>query len=640
MSMTHRSIVDDLTLRTAPESWNPETREIDLVWSTGAGVMRMDWRTGTRYLEVLSMEPDAIRLERLQAGAPFLDAHRSHAAANVLGSVVPGSVVVDGGEGRCKVRLTDAEDVASAVRKVIDGSLRGVSVGYRTHAFETTIDENGAETRMATDWEPLEISAAPIQADAGAMTRDMAHDAPEVETMAGKTETVNLDEIRKQAAVDERARVAGIMASADALSVGAEEARTLIENGVSLDAAREALIAKRAEMDAQTATDTRITSGRSHDEQVREGVENAIAHRVGVASELTPAGRAHRGMSLVELGRVMLGSQGIDASRMSAREVAALCVGNGSRAQFTPDFEGGIRAVGGHTTGDFPYLLANVANNSLLDGYRVEEANFMPFIWDRDVPDFKQAQITNVGQISALPKVEEGAEYTRATFGESKETYSLATYGRDLLFTRQMMINDDLSGLQRTIRAMGSAWARTQMDLFWSILTDNAAMGDGIALFHNSHSNLGTTASIGKTPLAALRTLLRKQRGVETSGGKGDGERLNLRARRLIVPAALEQSAEDLILGVGETTKQGERRVGWLANLEVVVEPRLDDSSATAYYLAADRPFVERGLLGGVDAPFIESFEDKGTGGTCFRIRGDVGFKAADYRPITKNAGA
>jgi hypothetical protein len=74
-----------------PDSWDEDTRTLDLVWSTGADVTRADPWSSKRYVERLSMDPAHIRAERLNAGAPLLDTHRSHGAANVVGNVVPGS---------------------------------------------------------------------------------------------------------------------------------------------------------------------------------------------------------------------------------------------------------------------------------------------------------------------------------------------------------------------------------------------------------------------------------------------------------------------------------------------------------------------------------------------------------------------
>src|SRR5574341_778221 len=66
---------------------NEEQRTVELVFSTGAAVERMDWWTGKRYLEKLSLRPEHIRLDRLHAGAPLLDAHSAWSISDQIGVV-------------------------------------------------------------------------------------------------------------------------------------------------------------------------------------------------------------------------------------------------------------------------------------------------------------------------------------------------------------------------------------------------------------------------------------------------------------------------------------------------------------------------------------------------------------------------
>src|SRR5690349_1310717 len=55
-----------------PASLNREARTVDLVWTTGARVLRGFW---DRYWEELSLDPKHVRMERLNSGAPLLADH-------------------------------------------------------------------------------------------------------------------------------------------------------------------------------------------------------------------------------------------------------------------------------------------------------------------------------------------------------------------------------------------------------------------------------------------------------------------------------------------------------------------------------------------------------------------------------------
>lgn len=152
-------------------SFDADTNTIEIVWTTGAAVRRYDWWDGTECDEVLSLAPGAVRLDRLNAGAPFLDSHDPTQCARVIGSVVRGSARIESEKGICTVQLSRAKDVADTVQKIREGVIRNVSVGYWIHASRTEERDGGVPLVIVTDWEPLEISAVPVPADAGSQIR-------------------------------------------------------------------------------------------------------------------------------------------------------------------------------------------------------------------------------------------------------------------------------------------------------------------------------------------------------------------------------------------------------------------------------------------------------------------------------------
>ncbi|MDR6304936.1 HK97 family phage prohead protease [Nitrobacter vulgaris] len=153
-------------------SFNQKDNSVEVVWTTGATVRRFDWRTDRFYSEVLVVTPSAVRLDRLNAGAPFLNTHSDSDLSDVIGSVVPGSAKLKGGKGIARIRLSNASSDADIVSKIRDGIIRNVSVGYIIHRVEKTENVDGADDEWrVVDWEPLEISAVPIPADAGSQIR-------------------------------------------------------------------------------------------------------------------------------------------------------------------------------------------------------------------------------------------------------------------------------------------------------------------------------------------------------------------------------------------------------------------------------------------------------------------------------------
>ncbi len=154
-------------------SVDAEKRTAELVWSTGAAVPRMDWRSGRTFMEELSLDSASVRLGRLNGGAPLLNSHSSYDLRSILGVVEVASV--DGKEGKATVRFSERPDVEPIWNDVQKRIIRNVSVGYLVHRFKTVSKED-AEIKVlrAVDWEPLEISLVPIGADAGAGVRAAA----------------------------------------------------------------------------------------------------------------------------------------------------------------------------------------------------------------------------------------------------------------------------------------------------------------------------------------------------------------------------------------------------------------------------------------------------------------------------------
>ena len=152
-------------------SFDPDAYTVEVVWTTGAAVRRYDWWDGTEYDEVLSLAPGAVRLDRLNAGAPFVDTHSTYCLDDVIGSVVPGSARIENGVGIATILLSRARDVADTVQKIVEGVIRNVSVGYLIHASTTEERAGGVPLTTVTDWEPLEVSAVPVPADAGSQIR-------------------------------------------------------------------------------------------------------------------------------------------------------------------------------------------------------------------------------------------------------------------------------------------------------------------------------------------------------------------------------------------------------------------------------------------------------------------------------------
>jgi hypothetical protein len=669
-------------------SFDADTNTIEVVFSTGATVKRYSWARDEYYNETLEMTPEAVRLGRLNAGAPLLDTHNSWSLDSVIGSVVAGSAAIRDGKGYARVKLSTAPADADRVAKIRDGVVRNVSVGYRLHRIERTPgnEKEGkiAEVRVV-DWEPLEISAVPVPADPGAqfrgeepqtkfpcviVTREAEASEPSAAVAETEEQPVNKDtnaaageraaDVTAQAAAAaqtqandemvraaadaavraERERASAIREIAKPFKLG-ELADQHITAGTDVAKFREAVVAelaKRARSDDPIITDSRAeVTGPANTERRAAAIENALLHRAYPGEfKLTDDGRDFRGMSLVELARDALESAGIRTRGMSKMDVAqdALLLGQQ------------VRIGGLMTTFDFPNILANVLNKTLRAGYEAAPQTFRPLITETSVPDFKPVSRVQLGEAPQLDKVLEHGEFKRGGMGEAAEQYSIATYGKIVGITRQVIVNDDLNAFTRIPRAFGVQAAQLESDLVWAQILGNPTMGDTVSLFAAAHNNLaGTGAVIGVDTVSAGRTAMAKQTGL-------DGKTvLNLNAVNIIVPVVLETAAEQFLHGTFYPTAPSGVVPQTLRSLNPISEPRLDNGiprfgiagSNTAWYLAANPgqlDLVELAYLEGNQGVYTETRIGFDIDGIEVKVRMDVGAKVIDWRGFYKNPGA
>lgn len=593
-------------------------KRAEIVFTTGATVRRSGWLG--EWDESLEVSEKAIRMDRIASGTvPFLKNHDSSDISNVIG-VVERAWIQDG-EGRAVVRFSEREDVQPIFQDIKNGILRGVSIGYRVHEFkETTPKDAEIRSFLAVDYEILEISAVPIPADAASGFRAAIEKSEPVKSDSleermnemAKPE-LNLEAVRKEAIEAERKRTAEIMEAVKAAKLEEGFAKELIERGVSADEARKAVIDQIAVQAPKTENHVRVAVGTEDREHRLAGAEAALLHRFDSRKFKTDE-RAHDfvGKSLVEIARDFCEAKGIRTRGMSA---------------------GGIAERALHSTSDFPLLLANVAGKSLRDAYAEAPQTWQPLVREVELADFKEVTRLQLGDAPSLEAVPESGEFKRGTLTEAKEAYKLGTYGKVVAITRQVIVNDDLGAFTRVPALMARAAADLQSDMIWAIIGQNATMGDNVALFHASHANLGTAAAISVDSIGEGRKLMRKQVGI-------GGRLINVAPSFLLVPAALETKAQQLVASVA-STQMGEVNP-FSGTLRVIAEPRLDGYSATAWYLAAapgQIDTIEVAYLSGERGPQISTREGFDVDGQELKIRLDFAAKCLDHRGLMKNAG-
>ena len=622
--------------RLQPASYDDEARTIDVVWTTGAVVRRRDWMGD--FDEELSLEPGAVRLERLNAGAAVLNSHWASDARDVVGAVVPGSAVIENGVGRARVQLSGARDVASIVERVREGTLRHVSVGYAVHAFEESQRQGDVPLVRVTDWEPMEVSLVAIPADAGAAVRaaTFARSEPKraasdavSQSMEGEMDETedrgqtavqetppDLQAVRAEATQAERRRQREIRRAAQAAGLGDEFAERLIDGDVSLDAARGQIIDEMARRAPRIDATHRVDVGSSAGDtaELRRAMGTALAHRFGVRSvDLDERAREFRGLSLLQMAAECLETGGVSTRRMTPDAIAR-------------------RAMDG--VGDFPSLLADVAHNVVLDAFQAAPGIYRQIARRRDFSDFKPHNFSLPTTFPAFEQLaDDQADIKFGKLTDSKEQIALVTRARRIGLTRQALVNDDLDAFGDLARQIGRVAANIENAAVVGILEANPTMADGSALFHAAnHGNLtssGTVVSVGS--LGIGRTMMRKQTDV-------NGVKLNLSPRYLVTSPDHETLAEQHTAQIAPTVATDDNP--FRGRLVALSDANL---TGNPWYLLADpldAPVVVYGYLRGQDLPLVTQHEQSAFDGLVWKVTHDFGAGVVDYRGGYRNAGA
>lgn len=641
-------------------------RTVEIIWTTGATVRRARfWDEAVD--EELSLDPGMIRLERLNTGAPFLNAHDARSLDSILGVVVDGSARIANGQGTATIRFSDRADVEPIFRDIAGGIIRNVSVGYRVHRYEITKRDGGPELWRAVDWEPLEISAVAIGADPGARVRSETgttralNSCTLTRTSNPETEANMPDDIQPTApaavptpatrAVDPTPAApppapAPATPNADAIRAEAQRAAAdiltlcqrhgldntfaadLIGRGVTLDAARGAVLDRLAESDTVGTRTGATVPAAARDTGAteiayRDAVSDALLHRHAPGlHQLTEAAREFRGLNLLDMARHALERRGINTRGMSRMELATEAL----QKRAGPGY---------HSSADFPFILANVANKTLRSAYDSTPRTFTAWARQATITDFRPVQRTQLAGAPDLLRVPESGEFTYGTMGEGREVYALLTYGRIIGITRQTLINDDLDAFTRIPSAFGASAADLESDLVYSILTSNPLMSDGVALFNSGHGNLGTAGAISETTLAEAYRLFGNQRGLEA-------RQISVQPRYLITPPGTR--SVEARKNVMATTPNAVAGVNAFAGrLEPIEEPRLIPAAgADPWFLAADPnriDTVEYAYLDGSNGVYTETRMGFEVDGMEIKARHDFASKAIDWRGLFRNAG-
>ncbi len=248
--------------------------------------------------------------------------------------------------------------------------------------------------------------------------------------------------------------------------------------------------------------------------------------------------------------------------------------------------------------------------------------------------DFRSNEITRIGGYGNLPAVNQGAGYTALTTpSDEKATYAVTKRGGTEDVTLEAIRNDDVGALRRIPQELSAAALQTLYEFVFDFIRTNPTVYDGVALFHASHNNLGTTALDATSAAAARLAMVNQVRA-------GSGKKINCGPATLLIPFELQEAAFNLFVRGTNNDKT------YVQTLNPVVVPINYWTDANDWAMVADPmkcPTIEIGFLDGQETPdlFVQDMPNVGSmfsnDKLTYKIRHIYGGNVIDFRGLRKH---
>ena len=453
--------------------------------------------------------------------------------------------------------------------------------------------------------------------------------ASAAQAQAQPEQAEDLNAVREAERSAERSRIREIEAICTHFGV---DAREYIDNGTSVDATRKAVMEKLMQDGAPIRQTGSAEVTKDGADKFREAASDALLMRAGIEIEHPADGaRELQGLSLRDLYIECAANEGqTGLNRRNSDELFTMA----QRQFFNP-------------TAAFPAILDNAINKAYVEGHKTVAVTFDRITKKGTLKDFKVADNKYLaGPVGEFLEVPEGSELKHDVWGDEKlPTRQLKTYGRQFTLTRQAFINDDIDIVTRIPAKYAASARKTINKQVYSILINNPAIYDGVALFHSNHKNvLATGTGVTQAAMQAMIMALQTQ-------NDQFGEAIIVRPAKLVVPLGLAFDFYTLFNSPTIQTSGNTQAVNPLyryANqIEIVEEPTINvlcggfGNTMPWFLLGAseDTDFIEVDYLNGQEIPTIRRMEVAGQLGFVWDIYLDWGISVMDFRGAIKNPG-
>lgn len=583
-------------------------------------------------------EKQNVDLTRFKNGVmPLLFNHDRNV---VLGKI--SNVTFENKRAVAEVVFDNDEETDKIFKKVLSGSLRGVSVGYcRIHTVRVNAgcEYKGVKYDATTDvtdlWQPYEVSIVSCPADpdcgVGRELKDIEMEIQKTKeentmenkdtVMNGKPDVVAKDVAEKsaaeaatKAAQAERERVGAIYAVCREFNVDSAKVESYVKDGKTVDAVRKAILDEIAEKQKASKVTVTEDAGDKFIERAVDGL--ALHHGIITEDEAVKGADEYRNGSLRAIAEDCLIAGGMserELRHMSAHEV------------FEEMFNSHSRAMG---TEQFSMIIDQFGNKTMLKGYREQPTVFQQLVSKGSNKDFKPTHKYRLG-LDGKPELmpPESGEFKYQEMADEKISTAIQTYGKAISFTREIFINDDMGAVVKAIRMQAGGFRRLQEEMFFALLKTIP--------FNAAHKNIVVTnKDVSAKAYSEMRTLMRRQKDFEGKAYIG------------VFPAfilASDETAYDHELLLASTSDPSQTNAGvpniMRGKMTLITSPYLTGKAYYAIARPSEMEGIEYTTLNNVDRPYSRTVIPQSHLGIDYQFWMDFGFNLIDYRAFVKNDG-
>ena len=407
-----------------------------------------------------------------------------------------------------------------------------------------------------------------------------------------------------------------------------------------------------------------VSFGADRSEKYFDEMRSSLGHRVlsGVKPHVFEKiakdfklgeGNEFRGLSLLNIARNCLEVDGINIRLLNDSQIAQAALGFGHQFGLRTNLDNAFASRGGsayHHSGSFLKLTQDAFDMSLRAGYEEYDRTAMKVFPVGDpFQSFNAKHIIQTGEIPNLEQWDGINPPNQVSIADAEETVKPEAYHNMMSLGWKLLINDRLDGLSSVPRKFGEAAARTLNAHVWSIVTANANLQDGQALFSaatgNRKKNNLTDSGSGAAPsVSTIQTgfnLMMQQVGVNTPENNASAAILGVKPKFIVFPSAHYTNALQTVKSVTDPSASNDIKFNPFNYLEPVCVPELDANSTTAWYLISDDvDTIKIYFLNGYETPQTRQWRDEETLAVKFGILQVYAAKALDHRGFYKNVGS